>query len=104
MRQMLQEEVGPLAENDSQEVVEKKESVEGEKDKPQDKAGGSENVDKMYPANKYELAIVAAQEARRMNEGWKEDQETPGLRVTEKALDKVRNGDVRYTMVDEEGN
>jgi DNA-directed RNA polymerase subunit K/omega len=53
---------------------------------------------KQFPANKYELAIVAAQEARRMNEGWKDQEGEPVTRVTDVALDRVKKGDVRYTF------
>jgi DNA-directed RNA polymerase subunit K/omega len=92
-----------LAENDNEEVVEEKEPAveEGGAEK---KAEESENVNRNHPANKYELAIVAAQEARRLNETWKEDEEPQGARLTEKALDRVKKGDVHYTVVDEEGS
>lgn len=91
-----------MAENDNEEVVNEKESAEDEEVKPEKNAEESENVNKTYPANKYELAIVAAQEARRLNETWKEDEEPKGARVTEKALDRVKKGDVHYTVVDEQ--
>jgi DNA-directed RNA polymerase subunit K/omega len=95
-------EVNPVAENDKEEVVEEKEPSPEEKGEAQGEAEESENVNKNYPANKYELAIVAAQEARRMNEFGKEEEEEEGVRVTEKALDKVRTGDVHYSVVDEQ--
>jgi DNA-directed RNA polymerase subunit K/omega len=98
----LDREVNPVAENDKEEVVEEKEPAPEEKGEARSEAEESENVNKNYPANKYELAIVAAQEARRMNEFWTEDEESEGVRVTEKALDRVRKGDVHYTVVDEQ--
>jgi len=53
---------------------------------------------KQFPSNKYELAIVAAQEARRMNEGWKDQEGQPASRVTDVALERVMRGDVHYTF------
>jgi DNA-directed RNA polymerase subunit K/omega len=99
-----------LAENDKEEVVEEKESVEDAKGKAEQKAEKkaekmveeSDNVNRNRPANKYELAIVAAQEARRMNETWTEEDEREGARVTEKALKRARKGNVYYTVVDEQ--
>jgi DNA-directed RNA polymerase subunit K/omega len=54
-----------------------------------------------FPANKYELAIVAAQEARRMNEAWKDQEGRPSGRVTDIALDRVKKGQVRYSLGDD---
>jgi DNA-directed RNA polymerase subunit K/omega len=53
---------------------------------------------KQFPSNKYELAIVAAQEARRMNDGWKDEEGQPAGRVTDVALERVMRGDVHYTF------
>jgi len=91
-----------LAENDKKKVVEEKESVQDKKSKAEKKDEESDNVNRNHPANKYELAIVAAQAARRMNETWSEEDERQGARVTEKALQRARKGNVYYTVVDEQ--
>ena len=91
-----------MAENDKKKVVEEKESVQDKKSKAEKKDEESDNVNRNHPANKYELAIVAAQAARRMNETWSEEDERQGARVTEKALQRARKGNVYYTVVDEQ--
>ena len=53
--------------------------------------------------NKYELAIVAAQEARRSNDILKRSNEEEKEKVTLKAIAKVSTGRVRYTYEHEEG-
>jgi DNA-directed RNA polymerase subunit K/omega len=48
-------------------------------------------------ANKYELAIVAAREARRLNEWSKRTGETLPGKVTAVALERVLRGEVPYS-------
>jgi len=57
-----------------------------------------------YPSNKYELAIVAAREARRLNEAWKDPEGRRAGRVTSKALERVLKGEVHYTIPEDEDN
>ena len=64
-----------ISEDASEEVDEVVEDDGGKVEEP-------EVREKQFPANKYELAIVAAQEARRMNEGWKDQEGMPATRVT----------------------
>lgn len=47
-------------------------------------------------SNKYELAIVAAREARRLNEWCKRTGETLPGKVTAVALERVLRGEVPY--------
>ncbi len=47
-------------------------------------------------SNKYELAIIAAREARRLNEWSKRTGETPPGKVTAIALERVLRGEVPY--------
>jgi DNA-directed RNA polymerase subunit K/omega len=47
-------------------------------------------------SNKYELAIVAAREARRLNEWSKRSGETLPGKVTAVALERVLKGEVPY--------
>lgn len=47
-------------------------------------------------ANKYEIAIVAAREARRLNEWSKRSGETPIGKVTASALERTIRGEVPY--------
>lgn len=83
-----------MGENDKEVVEEKSEEQSGERNA----------VTRNYPASKYELAIVAAKEARRLNENWKDTENSQGVRVTEKALDRVRKGEVHYSIQDNEGS
>jgi DNA-directed RNA polymerase subunit K/omega len=46
--------------------------------------------------NKYELAIVAAREARRLNEWSRRTGETPAAKVTASALEQAVRGDVPF--------
>ena len=50
--------------------------------------------------NKYELAIVAAREARRLNEWSKRSGETVPGKVTAVALERVLRGEVPYAYED----
>lgn len=47
-------------------------------------------------SNKYELAVVAAREARRLNEWCKRTGETLPGKVTAVALERVLSGEVPY--------
>lgn len=47
-------------------------------------------------ANKYEIAIVAAREARRLNEWSKRSGETMSGKVTAAALERTIRGEVPY--------
>ncbi len=91
-----------MAEKDKEVVPEEKKSVEeGEGEtrsevKPEEREALTRN----YPNNKYELAIVAAQEARRLNENWKDLEGEQKVRVTDKALEKVKKGEVHYFVDD----
>jgi len=55
-------------------------------------------------ANKYELAIIAAKEARRINDVLRRAGQELEDRVTLHALDKVQKGKVRYTYEKHEGD
>ena len=81
-------------ESTEEEVQDQDEEVEVEEGRAEE----SEVDVKKFPANKYELAIVAAQEARRMNEAWKDHADTESRRVTDVALERVKKGEVRYTF------
>jgi DNA-directed RNA polymerase subunit K/omega len=48
-------------------------------------------------ANKYELAIVAAREARRLNEWGRRGGESTSAKVTAAALERTIRGEVPYT-------
>ncbi|HEY6867355.1 MAG TPA: DNA-directed RNA polymerase subunit omega [Candidatus Eisenbacteria bacterium] len=50
-----------------------------------------------YGTNKYELAIIAAREARRLNEWTKRTGETIPGKVTATALERTIHGGVPYT-------
>lgn len=91
-----------MADNDKEEMLEEKEFVENSDEPVEEKAEETDAVTKNYPANKYELAIVAAQEARRLNETWKDPEERQTCRVTEKALERVEKGEVHFTVQDNE--
>jgi DNA-directed RNA polymerase subunit K/omega len=54
-------------------------------------------------ANKYELAIIAAKEARRINDVLRRAGQELEDQVTLHALDKVQKGKVRYTYDTQEG-
>ncbi len=47
-------------------------------------------------ANKYELAVVAAREARRLNELARHSGDTPGAKVTGLAMKRVLDNEVPY--------
>jgi len=49
-------------------------------------------------ANKYEAAIVAAMEARRLNDITRVTGESLSARVTQMAIENVRSGRVNYTF------
>ena len=51
-------------------------------------------------SNKYELAIVAAREARRLNEWSKRTGETLPGKVTAVALERVLHGEVAFNYED----
>jgi DNA-directed RNA polymerase subunit K/omega len=96
---------------DNDEEMESQESSEEGAGEPDVEARASEDkVEEpkvktgQFPANNYELAIVAAQEARRMNEGWKDEEGQPSGRVTDVALERVRKGEVRYKFDDGKGS
>ena len=52
-------------------------------------------------ANKYEIAIVAAREARRLNEWSRRSGETVTGKVTAMALERTIRGEVRYEYDDQ---
>lgn len=52
--------------------------------------------------NKYELAIIAAREARRVNDMLRRANEEEEGKVTLKAIERVSKGRVRYTYEDDE--
>ncbi len=54
-------------------------------------------------ANKYELAIIAAREARRINDVLRRSGEEFGERVTLHAIEKVQKGKIRYVYESQEG-
>ncbi|MBN1504739.1 MAG: DNA-directed RNA polymerase subunit omega [Candidatus Eisenbacteria bacterium] len=54
-------------------------------------------------ANRYELAVIAAKEARRINDILRRAGQELDDRVTLHALDKVQKGKVRYTYESLEG-
>lgn len=97
------EEVGPLTEDYSEGVADESKSAEASEKKVEEKPEGNNEVTRRYPANKYELAIVAAKEARRLNENWKDTEERRAGRVTELALDRAKKGEVHYTTPEGEG-
>ncbi len=49
-------------------------------------------------ASMYELVIVAAREARRLNDHYRHALATPPRRVTLEAVDRVMNGNVKYKL------
>jgi DNA-directed RNA polymerase subunit K/omega len=49
-------------------------------------------------SNKYELVVVAAQEARRLNDFYRRALATPPRRVTLEAVDRVFGGHVKYAI------
>lgn len=51
--------------------------------------------------SKYEIAIVAAREARRLNEWSRRSGETPAGKVTAMALERTIRGEVRYEYDDQ---
>jgi DNA-directed RNA polymerase subunit K/omega len=52
--------------------------------------------------NKYEIAIIAAREARRLNDVLRRANEEGEEKVTLKAIQKVGKGGVRYTYEEDE--
>jgi len=54
-----------------------------------------------HGSNKYELAIVAAREARRLNDWMRRSGETTPGKVTAQALERVIRGEVAYEYVEE---
>lgn len=96
---------------DNDKEMESQQSSEEVAGEPDVEARASENKveepevkTKQFPANNYELAIVAAQEARRMNEGWKDEEGQPSGRVTDVALERVKKGEVRYSFEEDKGS
>ena len=61
-----------------------------------------ESRDPVTKGHSRRVAKMTVSLARRLNETWKEEEEPQGSRVTEKALDRVKKGDVHYTVVDEQ--
>ena len=53
-----------------------------------------------HGSNKYELAIVAAREARRLNDWARRSTETAQGKVTAQALERVIRGEVPYDYDD----
>jgi DNA-directed RNA polymerase subunit K/omega len=53
-------------------------------------------------ASKYELVIVAAREARRLNDFYRHSLATPPRRVTLEAVDRVMTGQVKYKFAPDE--
>ena len=92
-----------MAENDEKDMLDEKGAGEGKEARVEVKPEEKDAVTKSYPVNKYELAIVAAREARRLNENWKDPEERQSGRITEKALDRARKGDVHFTLPDDQG-
>jgi DNA-directed RNA polymerase subunit K/omega len=86
-----------LADDYSEDAAGESESVEAGEKKLEDRPEEKSPVTKRYPANKYELAIVASKEARRLNENWKDTEERRSGRVTELALDKAKKGEVHFS-------
>ena len=69
-----------------------------------DKKDESKTMDSVSSfANKYELAIIAAKEARRINDVLRRAGQELEDRVTLHALDKVQKGKVKYMYAVEEG-
>ena len=54
-----------------------------------------------HGSNKYELAIVAAREARRLNDWTRRTGETTPGKVTAQALERTVRGEVPYEYVEE---
>ncbi len=54
-------------------------------------------ISTMPPANKYERVLVAAREARRINEWDQQLIERPYRRMCEEAIGRVEKGQVKYT-------
>jgi DNA-directed RNA polymerase subunit K/omega len=54
-------------------------------------------INNMPPSNKYERVLVAAREARRLNEWDSQLIERPYRRLCEEAVTRVEKGAVRYT-------
>jgi DNA-directed RNA polymerase subunit K/omega len=70
----------------------------------EEKSAESKTMDSVSSfANKYELAIIAAKEARRINEVLRRSGEEPKERITLYALDRVQKGKVRYRYEAQEG-
>jgi DNA-directed RNA polymerase subunit K/omega len=93
-----------LADDYSEGAAGESESVEVDEKKSEDRTEEKNPVTRRYPANKYELAIVAAKEARRLNENWKDTEERRAGRVTELALDKAKKGEVHYSTPEGESS
>lgn len=87
----------------SEGVAGESEQAEANEVKVEENAEEKNPVTRRYPANKYELAIVAAKEARRLNENWKDTEERRAGRVTELALDRAKKGEVHYRAPEGEG-
>ncbi|KPJ59411.1 MAG: hypothetical protein AMJ46_11330 [Latescibacteria bacterium DG_63] len=52
--------------------------------------------------NKYELAVIAAREARRLNDILRHSSEEAGQKVTLSAIERVNKGQVKHTYEVEE--
>lgn len=63
----------------------------------------SSNEDNGSLPNRYELAIIAAREARRANDILRRSNEEAETKVTLTAIEKVSKGRVKYTYESEEG-
>jgi hypothetical protein len=48
------------------------------------------------PTSPYELVVIAAQEARRLNERWRRAASDPTIKVTKTAVDRVLAGQVHF--------
>jgi len=60
------------------------------------------NVVNSFP-NKYEIAIIAAKEARRINEILRQTGEEQKEKVTLTAIERVAKGKVKFAYEEEEG-
>jgi DNA-directed RNA polymerase subunit K/omega len=92
-----------LTEDYSEGVADEAKTVETGDKKLEERSEERNQVTRKYPANKYELAIVASKEARRLNENWKDTEERRSGRVTELALERAKKGEVPYTNPETEG-
>lgn len=79
----------------------------GRKDKTKEKESGwmedpGKNTVSSFP-NKYEIAIIAAKEARRINDIMRHSGEEEKEKVTLVAIDRVAKGKVKFAYEEEEG-